>query len=139
MADSATLSPAFGVQRGIDALRAPNKASLLPGRAELAAAPAAARKAAQEFEAQFLAQYLGTIFDTVKSAEGFDGGAGEQAFKPFLVDEYAKAFAARGGIGVADAVLREILRYQSPANIPAAAHAASAGEPSPAGEGESPR
>ncbi len=115
MTDSAGISSNFGVQQGLDALRARNGAAPVLSRAQLDAAPAAARKAAQEFEAQFLSQYLGTIFDTVKSAEGFDGGAGEQAFKPFLVDEYAKAFAARGGVGVADAVLREILRYQAPA------------------------
>lgn len=115
MADLAGISANAGLQQGLDALRARASGAIFPGKAQLAQAPAAARKAAQEFEAQFLAQYLATIFDTVKSAEGFDGGAGEQAFKPFLVDEYAKAFAARGGVGVADAVLREILRYQSPA------------------------
>lgn len=77
-------------------------------------APADAQKAAQAFETQFLTQFLQTIFDLVPDAEGFDGGAGEKAFKPFLVEEYAKALSSRGGVGIAQSVLAEILRYQTP-------------------------
>lgn len=80
-------------------------------------APADAKKAAQAFETQFLTQFLQTIFDLVPDAEGFDGGAGEKAFKPFLVEEYAKALSSRGGVGIAQSVLGEILRYQTPSAV----------------------
>jgi len=63
-------------------------ASAAPDPAELAS-PKAARtwRAAQDFEAMAISQLLTPMFDTVDTSAGpFGGGAGEQAFKPFLID-----------------------------------------------------
>jgi flagellar protein FlgJ len=70
-------------------------------------------KIAKDFERMALAQMLALMdTDTDMSDTMFGGGAGERAFKPFLTEEYAKAFSERGGIGIATAVKREILKIQ---------------------------
>ena len=90
-----------------------------PGLAAPAAIPPASdaprtdalRHAAQEFEAIFLAQVLGTM------TQGFGGddlpGEGQDdVFHDMLNEEIAKLISRSGGIGVADAVLREMLKAQ---------------------------
>ena len=44
--------------------------------------------------------------------EPFGGGPGEEMWQSMLVTEYGKAIVARGGIGIADAVVREALLAQ---------------------------
>jgi Rod binding domain-containing protein len=73
---------------------------------------AAAEKVAGEFEHMFLAQMLQPMFADLSTEAPFGGGAGEEMFKPMLIDEYAKAMSARGGIGVKESVLKEILKLQ---------------------------
>lgn len=73
----------------------------------------AARKVAREFEAMALAQMFQTMFSGLETDGLFGGGAGEQAFRPLLVDEYARATAKAGGVGIADSVLAEIIRMQA--------------------------
>ncbi len=72
----------------------------------------AVRRTAEEFEAMFLAQMLAPIFETLETDGPFGGGSGEQMYRPILVQEYGKAIAANGGVGIAEAVQREILRLQ---------------------------
>jgi peptidoglycan hydrolase FlgJ len=73
-------------------------------------------RAAREFETMALSQMVALMMqDTDISDTPFGGGAGERAFKPFLVEEYAKAFAAQGGIGIASAVRAEMIRIQEAA------------------------
>jgi peptidoglycan hydrolase FlgJ len=70
------------------------------------------RGVAQEFEAVFLAQVLAKINQGV----GGDQGAGETAdqglFHDMFNDEVAKLISRSGGVGVADAVLKEMLKVQ---------------------------
>ncbi|MBX6742014.1 MAG: rod-binding protein [Acetobacteraceae bacterium] len=84
-------------------------------QAELAAAPARLRRAAQDFEAQALSQLLQPAFATVDmSRSAFGGGAAEAQWRPMLLDAMAGAAARSGhGIGIAEMVLREMLRWQS--------------------------
>ncbi len=71
------------------------------------------RKAAQDFEAMALGEMLKPMFATVDTSKGlFGGGAGEATWKPLMVDEMAKSIAKSGGFGIADAVLKEMLRLQ---------------------------
>lgn len=72
----------------------------------------AAREAAEDFEAMFLAQMLRPIFEGVETDAMFGGGPGEKAYKQLLVDEYGKAIARAGGVGIADSVQTEILKLQ---------------------------
>ena len=85
--------------------------------ATLAAATPAQRRTAQAFEAQALAQLLAPTFAAVDPSRGaFGGGAAEAQWRPMLLDAMAGAAARSGrGIGLADTVLREMLRLQSKA------------------------
>ena len=89
-----------------------------------ATATPAMRQAAQRFEAQALGALLQPTFATLHADRGtFGGGSAEATWRPMLVDAYAEGWAKQGGIGLADAVLREMLRTQSA--DPRAAHASS--------------
>ncbi|MFW2545326.1 rod-binding protein [Primorskyibacter sp. 2E107] len=63
--------------------------------------------AAQELEASFLAEMLRSA-GVGKTPEAFGGGAGEDQFSSFLVQEQARAMAAQGGIGLADALYKSM-------------------------------
>ncbi len=77
--------------------------------------PAKIAKSAQDFEAMAIGQLLEPMFDTVDTAHGlFGGGAGEEAWKPMLVQEFAKQIEARGGLGLAKPVYDAMLRMQEP-------------------------
>lgn len=78
--------------------------------------PDAVRQAAQDFEAVFVAQMLAPMFDSLSSDGMFGGGPGENIYRSILVDEYGKAVARAGGIGIADQVQREILKLQEAAS-----------------------
>ncbi len=74
--------------------------------------PAKAREAAVEFEAFFLSQVLESMFKGIKSDGMFGGGHAEGIFRPMLLQEYGKLLAQRGGLGLADAITRELLNTQ---------------------------
>lgn len=70
------------------------------------------RKTAQAFESQFLSVMLGQMFTATDLGAPFGGGPGEAMFKSFMTDAFAGQMAKSGGIGVADAVGREMLKMQ---------------------------
>ena len=60
-----------------------------------------------------IGQLLQPMFDTVKTAKGtFGGGAGEEAWKPMLIQEFAKQIANHGGLGLAKPVYDAMMRMQ---------------------------
>lgn len=71
------------------------------------AADAELRKAAKDFEAVFLAQMF-TTMGLGREPETFGGGFGAQAFGSLLNEAYAERIAARGGLGIAEAVYRQL-------------------------------
>jgi flagellar protein FlgJ len=75
--------------------------------------PAAVRRAAEDFEAVFLGQLVGGMMEGL-AADGPLGG-GDDPFAAMLRDEYGKLIARSGGVGVADAVMRQLLRAQEAA------------------------
>jgi peptidoglycan hydrolase FlgJ len=78
-----------------------------------AADPAKLAKSAHDFEAMAIGQLLQPMFDTVKTDKGlFSGGAGEEAWRPMLVQEFAKQIAAHGGLGLAKPVYESMIRMQ---------------------------
>ena len=83
-----------------------------PGRGAGRGTPDKAREVSQEFEAFFLSQVLDQMFKGIKSDGLFGGGIAEGAYREMLNDEYARVISRTGGIGIADAVYREILRLQ---------------------------
>jgi peptidoglycan hydrolase FlgJ len=86
-----------------------------PGSSGVSQPPDLAKiaKSAQDFEAMAIGQLLQPMFDTVDTAHAsFGGGAGEEAWKPMLVQEIAKSIAAHGGLGLAKPVYDAMLRMQ---------------------------
>lgn len=73
---------------------------------------AAVERAAQDFEAMFLAQMLQPMFAGIETEGYFGGGAGEKAYRGMLVEEYGKAIAKAGGVGIAEEVKAEMLKLQ---------------------------
>lgn len=70
------------------------------------------RKSAQEFESMLLGIMLEPMFSGIESDALFGGGHGEKVFQSLLIQEYAKSISANGGIGIADAVYKEMLKMQ---------------------------
>ncbi len=71
-----------------------------------------ARKVSEEFEAVFLGQMFQPMFENIEAAEPFGGSSSEKMWRTMQVGEYGKAIAKAGGIGIADAVFREIIKAQ---------------------------
>ena len=67
---------------------------------------------ARQFEAVFIAQMLGPMFEGTDPAGPFGGGAGEAAFKSFLLDAVAEQISRAGGLGLADDLTRQMLKLQ---------------------------
>jgi len=83
-----------------------------PPRIGAVATKEQARRTAEEFEAFALSQFLQPMFENLKAEEPFGGGHAEKMWRSMQVDEYGKAIARAGGIGIADAVYSEILKLQ---------------------------
>lgn len=80
---------------------------------------AALARVAKRFEAQALGSLLQPVFG--EGPKGLlSGGAAEAQWRPMLVENYARAWSDRGGVGIADAVLRELVRVQAAAQNPQA-------------------
>ncbi|HEX3574725.1 MAG TPA: rod-binding protein [Rhodopila sp.] len=75
--------------------------------------PARIAKSAHDFEAMAIGQLLQPMFDTVDTAhDPFGGGPGEEAWKPMMVQEFARQIANHGGLGLAKPVYEAMLRMQ---------------------------
>ena len=74
--------------------------------------PAKLRGVAQELESVFLAQMMETMFEGIRTDGPFGGGHGESVYRSLLLQEYSKVIAKHGGIGLADAVTRQLIGTQ---------------------------
>lgn len=82
------------------------------------------RRAAEEFESVFLAQMLAPMFDGLSTDGLGGGGMGEEIFRPMLIERYAEAITRAGGVGIAESVMREMMRLQEMSAPPEAADGA---------------
>ena len=73
---------------------------------------ARAKQQGREFEAVFLSSMLSQMFSGLETDGPFQGGHAEEQFRSLLVDEMGKSRADSGGIGIADAVARELIAIQ---------------------------
>jgi Rod binding domain-containing protein len=93
-----------------------------PRAATLMAGPAAGhgalRRLAQEFEAQAVAAMFQPVFAALPTDGPFGGGQAEAQWRPMLVDAITRDLARAGGLGIGDAVYRELLRAQERAANP---------------------
>ena len=70
------------------------------------------REAAEEFESVFLTVMFESMFAGIKTDGPFGGGHGEKIFRSMLNEEYANSVAQSGGVGIADALFREMIKVQ---------------------------
>lgn len=68
----------------------------------------ALRTSARAFEAAFLSEMLRAA-GAGQTGGHFGGGIGEDQFASFLIDHQAERIAARGGIGLAEIILRNLI------------------------------
>lgn len=80
------------------------------------------RHVAEEFEAVFLAQMMAPMFEGLQTDGLGGGGMGEEIFRPLLIEQYAAALSQAGGVGIADSIVRELMRLQETAQPPEAAN-----------------
>ena len=76
-----------------------------------------AKAAGEDFEAVFLNSMFQQMFAGVGQGP-FSGGQGATVWRSFLTDEYAKSFAKSGGIGIANAVYKQMLARQQGQQAP---------------------
>ena len=109
-----TLMPALA-SPSLDPLASPTLASSSLAAARAKNSPQARMRAqAQDFESQFLNSMFQQMYQGVGGDGPFGNSMGVGPWRSFLTDEYSKTFAKSGGIGIADAVYKEMLaRYQS--------------------------
>jgi hypothetical protein len=55
---------------------------------------------------------MAPMFQGLETDELFGGGPGEDIYRSILIEEYGKSIARAGGIGLSDAIQREILMLQ---------------------------
>lgn len=114
MAETALLSPATASAGTAAAHRRPRAPAASMSPNEL-------RQAAQEFEAFYLARALEPMFEGLSTQAPFGGGMAEDMWRSLLIDEYGKAIARAGGIGIAQAIVRGLIDVQERAGAAPAA------------------
>ena len=70
------------------------------------------RQVAEDFEAVFIGQMLQPLFKNMGAEEPFGGGESAKMWRSMQVEEYGKAITKTGGIGITDAVLKEMIKLQ---------------------------
>ncbi|CAN5520955.1 hypothetical protein BH10PSE14_BH10PSE14_24320 [soil metagenome] len=73
---------------------------------------AAAKQTAEKFEAVFLGQMTQLMMESVDVGDQFSGGHGEEMFRGVLAEKLGTAMASKGGIGLAPAVMAQIIKMQ---------------------------
>jgi peptidoglycan hydrolase FlgJ len=73
---------------------------------------AQARKTSQEYEGVFLSQMLKPMFENIEAAKPFGGGSGDEIWRSMQVEEFGKAMSRSGGIGLSDAIFRQMMKAQ---------------------------
>ncbi|MBS0334313.1 MAG: rod-binding protein [Proteobacteria bacterium] len=107
MSEIASPSTLLGAQAAAGTGAAPMSAAELARRGQI-------KETAQKFETSFLSVMIGQMFEHQDDGvdKAFSGGDGAQMFKSFLAEAIAKKMQATGGVGLASAVQREMLKMQ---------------------------
>lgn len=70
-------------------------------------------KQAKDFEGVFLNTLMKEMFSSVKTdSANFGGGFAEETWRGMQAEQFASAMADRGGIGLADQLMPDLLRLQ---------------------------
>lgn len=77
------------------------------------------RKQAEELEGVFLNTLMKEMFASIKSdTDAFGGGFAEDTWRGMQAEQFAAGLAEAGGIGLADAIVANLLAVQETAQIP---------------------
>ena len=76
-----------------------------PSRSDIA-------KTAEEFEAVFLGEMSKLMLESVEMGDEFSGGHAEQMFRGILAEKLGGEIARRGGVGLAPAVMEQMIKMQ---------------------------
>lgn len=71
-----------------------------------------ALEAARDFEKLFISQMFTHMYAGIKTDGYFGGGHQEEMFRSYMIDEFANLSAQRGGIGLSDAIQKQIISMQ---------------------------
>lgn len=91
---------------------APSVPVLPPASPPVSPKVAAAKQTAEKFEAVFLGQMTQLMMESVEVGDQFSGGHGEEMFRGVLAEKLGNAMASKGGIGLAPAVMAQIIKMQ---------------------------
>lgn len=80
--------------------------------APLGPKPPTAKQTAEKFEAVFLGQMTQLMMESVEIGDQFSGGHGEAMFRGILAEKLGTEMAKTGGIGLAPAVLAQMIKMQ---------------------------
>jgi Rod binding domain-containing protein len=69
-------------------------------------------KVFKDYEAVYLSEMLSHMYAGIEVDPMFGGGAGEATMRSLLINEYGKKMSEAGGIGLADAMKRQMLAAQ---------------------------
>jgi Rod binding domain-containing protein len=104
-------------------LQANSKTPMINGRPDIAlsqalqkVSPQAQQKAetqAQDFEAMFLNTMFSQMTSGIKADGPFGNTTGTGVWRSMLTDQYAKSFAAAGGVGISKDVYRTLILQQA--------------------------
>jgi Rod binding domain-containing protein len=92
-----------------------NVAAVPPMRPAPQLPPATGRdpaSTARAFESVFAGQMAKIMMETVPTDGAFSGGHGEEIFRGVLAERMGDAIAQHGGLGIAPAVLGQIIQMQ---------------------------
>ena len=70
------------------------------------------REQAEELEGVFLNTLMKEMFSSVDTENDFAGGFAEETWRGMQAEQFASAMAAAGGIGLADAIVADLLVLQ---------------------------
>jgi Rod binding domain-containing protein len=70
------------------------------------------KETATEFESVFLSGMLEEVFANVEEDGPFDGGEGTKIWRSLRTEEFARAIARAGGVGLAEHVERHLIAMQ---------------------------
>jgi Rod binding domain-containing protein len=71
-----------------------------------------AQEVAEEFEAFFLSKSMESMFEGVSTDGLLGGGHAEKIYRSMLINEYGKAMAQTGTVGVSDEIMSSIMKLQ---------------------------
>lgn len=75
------------------------------------------RKQAVELEGVFLTTLMKEMFSSIDTSESsFGGGFAEETWRGMQAEQFASALAEKGGIGLADNLMSDLLRLQEASN-----------------------